>query len=93
MPALTTSATAAWCASAIRAWVAASATPHSTDADFGNENVKSNPATARRDVRADSSASITATASARSVAPSAGASLANRAAIRSSTLGNTDGAH
>jgi len=61
----TTSATAAWCASAMIACVPASATAHTTDAAFGIENVKSNPATARRVPRAASSASICAMASAR----------------------------
>jgi len=44
----TTSATARWCASPMSAWTPASATAHSTDADFGMEKVKSKPATARR---------------------------------------------
>ena len=41
-----TSATAAWWAATIRSWVTASATPQSTETDFGTLKVRSNPATA-----------------------------------------------
>ena len=72
------SATAPWCASAISDCVPASDTAQSTDADFGIENVKSNPATAFRAPFALSSASIAATASARSVKASSGSSAVVR---------------
>ena len=41
-------AIASWCAWWITAWVAASASAHTTDTDFGTLKVRSNPATGRR---------------------------------------------
>jgi hypothetical protein len=82
----TTSATALRCASAISACVPASATAQSTEADFGIENVKSYPATARRVPHAASSASICATASAREAGPRPGSKAVVRSSTRSATV-------
>ena len=67
------------------AFVPASATAHNTEADFGTEKVKSNPATARRLPRSVSSASIRATASPFAPGLRPGSRSAIRASIRSGT--------
>jgi len=73
-------------ASPIRACTPASATAHNTLADFGIEKVKSNPATARRVLRAVSSATICATASPLAPGVMVGSRSAIRASIRFASL-------
>ncbi len=82
------SRTAARCAATTRAWTSGSANAHSTLADFGAVNVRSNPATAARGLRAASSRVIASTAAARAESVIDSGSAATESAIRCAWLRN-----